>query len=140
MKSFVIICIINIFPDNLSTILVAQEDNLKANTALQLLEGITEGYRPQLIIKQIQDIESEISERDATILYLTAMKHLTEGKEEYQDKLNKNFDKMTDRQLAVLASEIYRNYCTNYSLSGPFGIGGSGTRRPGNIGELYNNK
>lgn len=44
MKSFAIICIINIFPDNLSTILVAQEDNLKANIALQLLEGITEGY------------------------------------------------------------------------------------------------
>lgn len=68
------------------------------------------------------------------------MKHLTEGKKGYQDKLNENFDKMTDRQLAVLASEIYHNYSTNYSISCPFGIGGSGTQRPGNIGELYNNK
>lgn len=40
MKSFAIICIINIFPDNLSTILVAQEDNLKANIALQLIKII----------------------------------------------------------------------------------------------------
>ena len=40
MKSFAIICIINIFPDNLSTILVAQEDNINANTALQLIKII----------------------------------------------------------------------------------------------------
>lgn len=29
----------------------------------------------------------------------------------------KNYDRMTDRQLAVLASEIYHNYSTNYSIS-----------------------
>lgn len=36
MKSFAIICIINIFPDNLSAILVAQEDNINANSILTL--------------------------------------------------------------------------------------------------------
>lgn len=110
MKSFAIICLINIFPDNLSTILVAQEDNINANTALQLLQGITEAIRPNLLIKQIQDIDSKISERQATIAYLTAMKELTKGKKEYQDKLNENFDKMTNHELAKMASEIYNNY------------------------------
>ncbi len=123
-----------------SAILVAKERNINSNTALQLLECITEGRKPELIVKQIEDIDSKITERQATILYLTAMKHLTEGKQEYQDKLNVNFDKMNDRKLAVLASEIYRNYSTNYSLSFPFGFGGSGTQRPGNMHKLYNNK
>lgn len=36
MKSFAIICIINIFPDNLSAILVVQEDNINANSILIL--------------------------------------------------------------------------------------------------------
>lgn len=40
MKSFAIICLINIFPDKLSTILVAQEDNHKANSILTLHRNI----------------------------------------------------------------------------------------------------
>ena len=124
---------------------VAREYNLNSSTALNILMGVTESIKPDLLLKQIQDYDSQITQRQFYCGYLSAMKgyynslkDLTDTEKKIKDKLNSNWEKRNSRELALMASEIYKNYSTNHSIKLPYGFGVGSTSRPGNMEKLYN--
>ncbi len=106
MKSFAIICIINIFPDNLSTILVAQEDNIKANTALDIVNAANAGLMSMQIYQQISESNSRISLNGVNETYLTALAGQAGANEDQIREITRWIPSLNQSQINKVAQEI----------------------------------
>ena len=106
MKSFAIICIINIFPDNLSTILVAQEDNINANTALLIIDAANAGLMPMQIYQQIRESNSRISLNGVNVTYLTALAGQVGATEDQIREITNWLPRMNQWQINKIAQEV----------------------------------
>ncbi len=106
MKSFAIICIINIFPDNLSTILVAQEDNINANTALTIIDAANSKLLPLQIYQQLKESDSRISLNSVNEVYLTALARQSGATTKQVDELTRWIPKLNQTQINKVVQEI----------------------------------
>ena len=106
MKSFAINCIINIFPDNLSTILVAQEDNINANTALLIIDAANAGLMPMQIYQQIRESNSRISLNGVNVTYLTALAGQAGATEDQIREITNWLPRMNQWQINKIAQEV----------------------------------
>ena len=89
---------------------VAREHNFNAQSSLYLLQGITEAKRPDLLMKQIQDYDSQISNREYYNSYLVASAELAGANEEQIRAITKKLPDFQEKELEHLASEIWKNY------------------------------
>lgn len=116
---------------------IVERDKISTEVQNLLVQRSLLGANIEKVFKEIEALDTEKKKNEALYCYIMANKDLVEKTSEGQEVLNKINSKtekdwvnMRNAEYEKIASEVYKNMSTPTSVSGPFGVGASGTTRP----------